>query len=122
MLELAKMAENYYLHVVAGGVKGENKGDSILVLGGKGRGKSRGAGDGQHAVEDLVNHCRWETAVEEEGAHIGSNTFQIGIIGTNAAEAKELREKDEVLTGCRVRRAVVQIAVGVSGLIMDIGR
>jgi len=34
MLELAKMAEDYSLHVVAGRVKGENKGDSILVLGG----------------------------------------------------------------------------------------
>jgi len=32
MLELAKMAVNYSLHVVAGGVKGENKGDSIQHL------------------------------------------------------------------------------------------
>ena len=37
-LELAKMAEDYALHAEAGGVKCEDKGDSILVLGRKGRG------------------------------------------------------------------------------------
>jgi len=87
----------------------------------EGRGESRGAGDGPHAVKGLVN-CRWETTVEEEGAHIGSTTLESGIIVTDEAEAKELRKRDGVLTGCRVRRVVVQIAVGISGLIVDIGR
>jgi len=91
-------------------------------MGGKGRGEGRGAGDGSQAEEGLVKNCRWKTAVEEEGAHIRSTTLKSGIIGTGAVEAKELRERDGVLTRCRVRRAVVQIAVGVSGLIMDIGR
>ena len=109
------------MFLCSGKVKGENKGDSILVLGGKGRGESRGTVDGPHAVEGLVNHCGWETAVEEEGAHIGSTTLESGIIGTDAAVAKELRERNGVLTGCKVKRAVVQVAVGVSGLIMDIG-
>ena len=36
-LELAKMAEDYALHAAAGGVKFENKMDSVLVQGGRER-------------------------------------------------------------------------------------
>ena len=69
---------------------------------GRGRGEGRGAGDGLHAVEGPVDNCKWESTVEEKGAHIRSTTLESGNIGTNATEAKELRERDGVLTGCRV--------------------
>jgi len=83
MVELVEMMEDDSLNMKADLMITEEKGDPIMMLGGRGRGE----GDGLYMVECLGNHNDGKISVEEKGR---STAFEDGIIGTDAMEAKKL--------------------------------
>ena len=69
-LEVAKLAEDYLLYALAGGVKGEDQGDSALVVsGGMGR-EGSVAGYGGDPGASLIYSGGGETPFSEERGHL----------------------------------------------------
>eukprot|EP00061_Rhincodon_typus_P007568 g29398.t1 len=71
------------------GVKSEDKGNTIIVLGRRKRGGGGIVGNGLDLAVNRVNHGGWESLVEGKGVHTGDNPVEGRVMRTGAAEKQD---------------------------------